>query len=74
PFYTLMYKIIVVRHVLTFQVSLELERQAVESICAWLERGELTHHLGPTFALEQTAAAHEAVENGAVGKVLVEIS
>jgi len=73
PFYTLMYKSVVVRHVLTFQVSLELERQAVESICAWLERGELTHHLGPKFTLEQTAAAHEAVENGAVGKVLVEI-
>jgi NADPH2:quinone reductase len=74
PFYTLMYKSVVVRHVITFQVPAELERQAVENISAWLKRGELTHHLGPTFSLEKTASAHEAVENGAVGKVLIEVS
>jgi NADPH2:quinone reductase len=73
PFYTLMYKSIVVRHVLTFQIAGELERQAVANVTEWLRQGKLSHHIGETFALEQTAAAHEAVENGAVGKVLVEI-
>lgn len=73
PFYTLMYKSVVVRHVLTFQVSPELERQAVKSICYWLERGEITHGPGLKFSLKQTAEAHEAVENGAKGKVLIEI-
>ena len=74
PFYELMYKSVVVQHVLTFQVSQELERQAVSRITDWLKQGELTHHLGPSFPWEQTAAAHEAVENGVVGQVVVEIS
>jgi NADPH2:quinone reductase len=74
PFYALMYKSVVIRHVLTFQVPPELERQAVERISGWLDQGELTHHLGPNFSLEETIAAHEAVENGAVGKVVVEVS
>jgi len=74
PFYTLMYKSIVVRHVLTFQVAPALERQAVAKISEWLKPGKLSHHLGATLPLEETAAAHEAVENGAVGKVLVEIN
>lgn len=73
PFYALMYQSIVVRHVLTFQIAPELERQAVASIAKWLGQGKLSHHLGAKFSLEETAAAHEAVENGAVGKVLVEI-
>lgn len=73
PFYTMMYKAIVVRHVLTFLNPPELERQAVQQITDWLEQDKLTHQLGPTFPLEDTAAAHEAVENGAEGKVLVEI-
>jgi len=68
-----MYQSIVVRHVLTFQIAPELERQAVASIAKWLGQGKLSHHLGAKFSLEETAAAHEAVENGAVGKVLVEI-
>lgn len=74
PFYALMYQSVVVRHVLTFQVAPELERQAVASISEWLRQGKLSHHLGARFPLQETAAAHEAVENGAVGKVLVEIA
>lgn len=73
PFYTLMYKSIVVQHVLTFQVAPELERQALARITEWLHQGKLSHHLGKKFPLAETAVAHEAVENGAVGKVLVEI-
>ena len=74
PFYALMYRSVVIRHVLTFQVSPEAERQAVKRISAWLENGQLTHHLGPTFSLAETAAAHEAVEQGVAGKVIIEIS
>lgn len=73
PFYTMMYKAIVVQHVLTFLTPLELERQAVLQITDWLEEDQLTHDLGPRFPLAETVAAHEAVEGDAVGKVLVEI-
>ena len=34
------------------------------------ERGVPLHH----FALEETAAAHDAVEGGAVGKVLIDLA
>jgi NADPH2:quinone reductase len=46
----------------------------VADITAALEKGALTslpvHH----FALDEIAAAHEAVENHAVGKVLVDLA
>ena len=71
PFYEMMYKSLVVRHVLTFQTSDELLRRALDDINRWLAAGELTHHVGECFELTQTIAAHQAVERGAVGKVLV---
>lgn len=71
PFYDLMYKSIVVRHVLTFQVTDDLLRQALADIGRWLAVGELSHHIGETFPLAETVAAHQAVEAGTFGKVLV---
>ena len=39
-----------------------------------LERGELIHNVARTFTLDETAAAHEAVESGtAMGNVVVRI-
>ncbi len=73
PFYTLLYKNIVVRHVLVLLLSSKEKEQAVATISRWLEQGVLKHHLGQRFPLEQTAAAHEAVENAALGKVRIEI-
>ncbi len=71
PFYDLMYKSILVRHVLTFQVPDELLRRALADIARWLSVGELSHHIGATFHLSDTVAAHQAVEDGVFGKVLV---
>ena len=71
PFYDLMYKSILVRHVLTFQVQEDLLRQALADIGRWLSVGELSHHVGETFRLEEAVAAHQAVEKGTLGKVLV---
>ena len=73
PFYELMYKSIVVRHVLTFQVPDELLQRALADISRWLAADELSHHVGETYALSETIAAHQAVESGAVGKVLLRI-
>ncbi|MEM8943627.1 MAG: NADPH:quinone reductase [Planctomycetota bacterium] len=73
PFYDLMYKSILVRHVLTFQVSDELLRRALADIGRWLAVGSLSHHVGETFALADAVSAHQAVERGTVGKVLLKI-
>ena len=39
-----------------------------------LVKGQLQHRLGPRFPLEEAADAHEAVETGATGKVLLDLT
>jgi len=73
PFYQLIYKNIVVRHELVFIMPDEAKKHAVADISHWLEEGHLKHHVGEIYALEDTAKAHEAVEGGAYGKVLLRI-
>lgn len=72
PFYQLLYKSIVVNHVLVFQVPEEAKRHALEDISAGLVAGTLRHQVGRTFALDEIVAAHEAVEAGAEGKVVID--
>ncbi len=74
PFYQLLYKNIVVRHELVFIMPDEAKSLAVSDIGKWLSDGRLQHHMGAHFALEHTAAAHEAVEAGAQGKILINIA
>jgi NADPH2:quinone reductase len=53
----------------------ELERsRALRGIDAMLRAGTLQHHIGPKFSLDQIVDAHEAVEAGANGNVIVEIA
>ena len=73
PFYSLVYKNVTVRHVLVFGMPEAAKRHAVADITRWLEADSLRHHVGPRYLLEQTAAAHEAVEAGPLGNVVVEI-
>jgi NADPH:quinone reductase len=73
PFYQLVYKNIVVRHELVFIMSEEAKQQAVSDISGWMTAGEILHHLGPKFSLDEIVQAHEAVEGGAYGKVYIEI-
>jgi len=73
PFYELMYKSIVVRTVLTFQMSDALFQRATTDIRRWLAEDLLSHQVGETYALADTAAAHQAVERGTFGKVLVQL-
>lgn len=73
PFYTLVYKNVTVRHELVFIMPPEAKEQAVHDINHWLAEGRLVHHIGPRFPLAETAAAHEAVESHAFGKVLVDV-
>ncbi len=73
PFYRLAYANATVRHVLVFGMPEAAKQQAVTDITRWLEAGCLSHNIGQRFALAETAAAHQAVEAGAFGKVVVEI-
>jgi len=62
-----------------YTLAEEYLQAAVEDVTAAVEAGAIRvgedagvplHH----FPLEETAAAHDAVENGAVGKVLIDVS
>ncbi|MDZ4658096.1 MAG: NADPH:quinone reductase [Bythopirellula sp.] len=71
PFYDLMYRNIVIRTLVVFQLPAALKAQATCEITGWLNAGQLTHEIGERFSLEETAKAHQAVESGVMGKVLV---
>jgi NADPH2:quinone reductase len=65
--------------VLIYTMPDEAKRHAVEAVSAALAGGAL--RVGEEaglplhrYALEDTAAAHDAVENGAVGKVLIDVA
>ncbi len=65
--------------VLLYTVGEEALRAAADDVTAALADGALEvgeeHGLPLTrFPLAETAAAHDAVENGAVGKVLIDVS
>jgi NADPH:quinone reductase len=64
---------VTLRFVLIYGVPAEAADQAVTDISAALETGALTGLPLITFPLDEIAAAHEAVEAGAVGKVVLEI-
>ena len=61
------------RFVLVYNLTREMIAQAVTDITHALQAGALTPLPEHRFALRDIAAAHEAVEGGAVGKVVVEI-
>ena len=65
---------IVLRFVLVYTMPREAIEQSVADITAALEDGALTEPQLHRFPLEQTAAAHDAVESGAVGKVLIDVA
>ena len=73
PFYTLLYKNLTLRFELVFLMPEEAKQQAVKDLTKWLTAGELRHTIADKFSLEDIAAAHEAVESGPLGKVLLDL-
>ena len=73
PFRPFLYKNIAVRHVLVFGIPHKAKAEAISDITDWLAAGELSDAVGQRFALEDAAKAHEAVEEGALGNVVIEI-
>lgn len=59
--------------VLTFLTPREVEDRALDDIARGMAAGTLSHHVGPRFGWEEVAAAHEAVEAGVWGKVVLEL-
>ena len=60
--------------VLVYDMPEPAKDAAVSDITAWLEQGDLIPLPGPHFPLEQLKDAHLAVEYGAIGKVIVDVS
>ena len=65
---------VTVRMVLVYDMPEPAKDSAIADITAWLEQDRLVPLPGPHFSLEQLKDAHLAVENGAVGKVVVDVS
>jgi NADPH2:quinone reductase len=61
------------RSVLVYTMPRTAKLAAVEAIAAALRAGALTALPATRFPLTEVAAAHDAVEHGAVGKVLVDL-
>jgi NADPH2:quinone reductase len=62
---------VIVRFVLVYGVPREALERAAKDITAALADGALTELPATKFPLDEIAAAHDAVEAGSVGKVLL---
>jgi len=69
----LMVNNVVLRFVLVYTIPEEAKLAAVSGIDAALRAGALSPLPSTRFRLAEIAAAHDAVESGAVGKVLVDL-
>jgi NADPH2:quinone reductase len=58
---------------LVYQLEADERARAIAGITRMLEQGKLINRVGPVFPLAETAAAHEAVERGTIGNVIVKI-
>jgi NADPH2:quinone reductase len=62
---------ITLRFFLVYELDAQERERTVSAITRALEQGKLVNRIGPTFPLAETAAAHEAVERGTIGNVIV---
>lgn len=74
PFYSMLYKNLTLRFELVFLMPEEAKKSAVADISNWLGDSLLHHHIADVYPLQDVAAAHEAVERGSLGKVLLNLS
>jgi NADPH2:quinone reductase len=63
-----------VRFVLVYDMPEAAKEAAVQEITRLLEGGKLRHLAGPHFPFEQVRQAHQAVEGGAIGKVVLDVA
>ena len=73
PFYPLMFKNVRLLWVFVYEMPQEAMSEAGRDVNAWLETGAAVHPRHHAFPLERLADAHVAVEEGAIGKVIVSV-
>ena len=74
PFQFLLQNSVALKFFLVYEMSRQERERATADINLLLARGELIHNVAQTFALDEIAAAHEAVESGRVaGNVVIRI-
>ncbi|MBT5947202.1 MAG: NADPH:quinone reductase, partial [Nitrospinaceae bacterium] len=74
PHYKLMPRNVNVRLVFVYEMPDEAKRSACADITRAIEEGGLGHPVGPSFSLDDVAAAHEVIEGGDfIGNVVLEI-
>ena len=74
PFYALAYKSATVRFILVFMMPEAAKQQASADITRRLEAGELRHYVAKRLPLAEAVAAHQAMEAGPIGNVVLEIA
>jgi NADPH2:quinone reductase len=65
---------IAIRFILVYEMSAAETQNAVAAITKMLTEGRLVHNVAAALPLDQIVAAHEAVERGAGGKVVLQIA
>jgi len=60
-----------VQFFLVYELDTRERERAVAAISRGLEQGKLMNRVGPTFPLADIVGAHEAVERGTIGNVIV---
>jgi NADPH:quinone reductase len=70
-FYRMMRRNIALRTVFVYNMPEAAKQAAITDITRWLTEGALVHQFGPSFDLDEIADAHEAIESGVHGVVLV---
>src|SRR3954447_7844700 len=73
PIRDLMTRNILLRFILIYTIPRDALRHAVDETCQALRENVLSELPAHRFPLDRIADAHDAVENGAIGKVFVEI-
>ena len=74
PFYPLMFKNIALRTVLVYNMPEAAKQQAIADINNTLENQQLKHRIAQAYSLEETAKAHEAIEQGGLdGCIVIQI-
>ena len=74
PSFFCLFNSVMLQFFLVYQLDARQRDRAVSGILRALEQGKLVSRIGPTFTLAESAAAHEAVEAGTVGNVIVKIT
>ncbi len=73
PFYPMMFNNTLIRLVLVYNMPEFAKREAIADIADCLAHDQLIHRVTTPGSLEQTAAAHRAIELGEGGCVVIEI-